>query len=230
MFSTTSLLRGAFLVSAATLPLTFAAPEAKALCVGSNSTCTTFSSTTLSQPSLPAGTFSGTGATGATYNRIGVRFEFNTPSGIPTSFTLNNVKIGGGLTAGIAPASFYNLGNLTITSQGTPQAFPGGSNTSFFLQTTNLLSATSGSAVTSISASNLAAAFAASTLSFDIPAGLPEGSSLSASIIYGSPANVIRASSTFDTLAVPGPLGVLGLAAAVSQSRRIKRRLAASLA
>jgi hypothetical protein len=211
VFKTFYLTRGALLASAAAAPFLFASPEAKAICLGGNSVCESFTPESISTPTLPAGYFSGVGQAGSTFTKVRIAFTYTTPTGSPANVTLSNILLGGqGLGATpVAMGTPASSGTFLIPSGGTQ----------FFTDWVNLTS--------SITPGNNLN-FANSTLSFIIPAGvLPVDSTLSAQIIYGTSGAGFKGSNTFNTIAeVPGPLSLLGLAAVASQTRRLKRKLA----
>ncbi|MEB3320568.1 MAG: hypothetical protein VKI63_06485 [Cyanobium sp.] len=210
MFKTFSLTRGALLAGAAAAPFLFASPEAKAICLGGNSVCETFTPETISTPTLPAGYFTGIGQASSTFTRVRIAFTYTPPAGSPASFTLNNILLGG-----------QGLGTSPV-SMGSPAAsgsllVPTGSQV-FTDWVTLTAPITPGNNLN----------FVNSTLSFSIPGGvLPVDTTLSAQIIYGTAGSAFKGSNTFNTIAeVPGPLSLLGLAAVASQSRRLKRKFA----
>ena len=175
------------------------APQAKAAFIPPNA----FDPTTLSDVVAPAGTFSGT-ASGFNYAKARLRFTL-LGTWTPSSFT-------GISLAGDGIASSISFGSLSTGAAGT------------FL--TSYLPLT-----TSISSIN----FANSSLAFTIPGGIAvNGNSVQVDIQYAdAPENNINTSPTFNIVTsstpVPGPLPLLGAAAAFGCSRKLRKRIKQSV-
>jgi hypothetical protein len=202
-------------VSCASLALGAAAwnaSEARAACIGGDSTCATFDPTTISTPTLIGG-LTGT---------------FTPPSGAKN--TLTKAKILFEITNFVSP---FTLTGISLTGDGittslsfTPVSITGDG--SFETDFVNLN--------TTISYPN-SLAFANSRLSFSIPAGLAVGTQIDADIRYTSSngsRQVATTGTSFTTLAslprargasVPGPLPLLGAGAAFGFSRKLRHRI-----
>ncbi len=175
------------------------APEAKALCIDGNNVCTTFDPVSDSTPDV--GGFTGTGTGTTAYNNVGVQF---TVAGGPLPVTLRNVRVSG---TGL-PGGFFDLGDFEATG---PSPFTD------TVSSGNLTTIATGPALD----------LANYTLSFEIPAGLNLGTSISSSIFFNRNSGLtpVFSSTAFTTTAVPGPLPILGAGAAFGFSRSLRRKI-----
>jgi hypothetical protein len=191
------------------------APEAKAACLPTDpsNTCTTFDPTTPSNPTGVTG-FDGslTVATGQQLNRF--RVNFYIAGYVGAGFDITNIAVtGNGITTSLS------VPFVSVAANGLGSPFV----SSYVNLNTSL---TTGSTLN----------FAQSSISFTIPAGLNQGSSITAELFYAStaetggvPANSITSGNDFTTTAasapVPAPLPLLGAGAAFGFSRKIRRRI-----
>jgi hypothetical protein len=200
-------------VSAAAASSLLFGATAKAACIGGDTTCGSFDPTTVSTPSLTAGTFgtSGTSA-GTDYSHAILYAEVSGFSG--SAFNLSAFSLtGNGITSSLA-----GFGNINISGNGP--AF----SSSVLLDT-----------------SVMTVNFTQSTLSFSIPSGVSPGTSLILRIRYMNNSNPLTASQVATTTVglqqtasggsagVPGPLPLLGAGAAFSFSRKARKRILQSV-
>jgi len=142
-------------VAAGGASLVFSAPEAKALCIPNNVTCSQFDPSSASdiQNAPVTGTISAN-TTALKLTRIGVQFIFSPDAGVfTTPFTITNIKVTNAFTSNSTRADF-TFGDVTVTDANLQNL-------------TNLLNLSS--AITSNI--NLGSAPGA-TLSFTLPQGL----------------------------------------------------------
>jgi len=200
-------------VAAGGASLVFSAPEAKALCIPNNVTCSQFDPSSASdiQNAPVTGTISAN-ATALKLTRIGVQFIFSPDAGVfTTPFTITNIKVTNAFTSNSTKADF-TFGDVTVTDANVQNL-------------TNLLNLTSN--ITSNI--NLASAPGA-TLSFTLPQGLTgpgSGATISAAVVYerNNVSTNLANSDYFNTTNVPGPLPILGAGVAFGYSRSLRRRI-----
>ena len=189
-----------------TASLALAVPS-HAACIGGNSTCTSFDPTSSSQPTL----ISGFGDPQSIAGLDRVRILFTVSNYVGPSFNLTNIIVqGNNFSTPFGPTA---AGSVTIPSNGGTGLF----------STVELLGYTFPNGSTSTTAN--------SKLSFTIPAGLSNGTTIVARTQYvNSDLTRIETSSLnpFTTVArtpVPGPLPLLGAGAAFTFSRKLRRRV-----
>jgi hypothetical protein len=185
------------ITSLGTIALTLG-QDAKAACLGGNSVCETFNPTSVSNVVDRTG-FTGTFSPDNPYVRARVGFSLSGSWATPV--TLSNIFLKGqGITT---PLSF---GDFQVDSVGSNRF------TNFILLDSSV--------------SNLD--FTYSSISFDMPANSAlDGAQLQAFIQYqdSNQFQTNTSSGNFLTTAVPGPLPLLGLGAAIGYSRKLRRSI-----
>ena len=182
------------------------APDAKAACLGGDGVCAKFNPGSVSTPTSVGG-WSGSYTTNTTFDRVLIGFNISNFAG--ASFQLSGLQLEGD---GISPTPLSFAGSINVGANGN----------------TSTLQASIPSFTTSL-ANPLN--FANSKISFTIPAGVGDGTTIKPVFIYSDGAFSF-ASSGFGfvtTAEVPAPLPALGAGVAFGFSRKLRRRIAASV-